>query len=91
MPPGPRHGRPANDFRATAPSPSKAKIGVVNCDVCMVTSVVQESPLTSVHQGMRQFPTCKERAGPSAVPIIVRRGPYARGTRSHGAPRETRG
>ncbi len=33
MPPGPSHGRPPNENRATAPSPSKAKIGVVNCDV----------------------------------------------------------
>ena len=40
----------------------------------MATSVVQEPPLTSVHQGMRQFPTCKERAGPSAEPIILRAG-----------------
>ena len=28
MPPGPLHGRHANENRATAPSPLKAKIGV---------------------------------------------------------------
>ena len=57
----------------------------------MVTSVVQEPPLTSVHQGMRQFPTCKERAGPSAVPIIPSGADdnplrQHRGPRAHPAP-----
>lgn len=45
---GPSHGRFSNENRAQAPSPSKANIGVQAWLSFMVTSVVQEPPVSSL-------------------------------------------